>query len=145
MCVINIYAGCWLQSGRGWQSVHLVISGRQIGRPRVGIWRRCVQLARWLARKFAAQHAMTSVHQDKPRHSTDLVELRSPILWSAFMPFVATFMPLWNIFDHLIVAPPKCCIPSSTAEDSRDTLSQVNDRNQRAPAGEPLGPVHDVI
>ena len=84
---------------------HLVISGREIGRPKVGIWLRCVHLARWLARKFAAQHAMTSVHQDKPRHSTDLVELRSPILWSAFMPFVATFMPLWNIFDHLIVAP----------------------------------------
>jgi hypothetical protein len=27
------------------------------------------------------------VHQDKPRHSTDLVELRSPIPWSALYPF----------------------------------------------------------
>tara|TARA_B100002003_G_C13649987_1_gene330771 strand:- start:46 stop:447 length:402 start_codon:yes stop_codon:yes gene_type:complete len=43
---------------------HLVISGREIGRPKVGIWLRCVHLARWLARKFAAQHAMASVHQD---------------------------------------------------------------------------------
>jgi hypothetical protein len=27
---------------------------------------------------------MAPVHQDKPRHSTDLLELRSPILWSTF-------------------------------------------------------------
>jgi len=39
------------------------------------------------SRKSAAPHAMAPVHQDKPRHSTDLVELRSPILWSALYPF----------------------------------------------------------
>jgi hypothetical protein len=41
------------------------------------------------------------VHQDKPRHSTDLVELRSPILWSALYPFRTHHYAGRNISCHL--------------------------------------------
>jgi hypothetical protein len=40
-----------------------------------------------ITRKSAAPHAMAPLHQDKPRRATDLVELRSPIPWSALYPF----------------------------------------------------------
>ncbi len=37
----------------------------------------------------AAPQTMAPVLQDKPRHSTDLAELCSPILWSALFPFTS--------------------------------------------------------
>ena len=38
-------------------------------------------------RKSRAARTMAPVQQDKPRHSIDLAELCSPILWSALFPF----------------------------------------------------------
>ena len=58
-----------------------------------------------ITRKSAAPHAMAPVHQDKPHHSTDLVELRSPILWSALYPFRTHHYAGRNISCHLGLGP----------------------------------------
>ena len=54
---------------------------------RTEIWQRWEQLAPPLTQISAAPQTMTPVLQDKPRHSTDLAELCSLILWSALFPF----------------------------------------------------------
>ena len=53
----------------------------------------------------AAPQTLAPVLQDKPRHSTDLVELCSPILLSLHWPTASLFTRIRNIFCHLIVAP----------------------------------------
>ena len=66
---------------------HQVSSRRLLGRsgPKSGS-----AGSRWRpqhTRKSRAARAMAPVLQDKPRHSTDLAELCSLILWSALFPF----------------------------------------------------------
>ena len=48
----------------------------------------------------AAPQTMAPVLQDKPRHSTDLAELCSLILWSAIFPFRSLCYAQWNISCH---------------------------------------------
>ena len=52
----------------------------------------------------AAPQTMAPVLQDKPRHSTDLAELCSPILLSLHWPTASLFMRIRNIFCHRTVA-----------------------------------------
>jgi hypothetical protein len=60
--------------------------------------------------KVFAPHAMAPVHQDKPRHSTDLVELRSPIPWSALYPFRTHHYAGRNISCHPGLESPWCAL-----------------------------------
>ena len=55
-------------------------------------------------RKSRAARAMAPVLQDKPRHSTDLAELCSPILLSLHWPTASLFTRIRNIFCHRTVA-----------------------------------------
>ena len=57
-----------------------------------------------LTQNSAAPQTMAPVLQDKPRHSTDLAELCSPILLSLHWPTASLFTRTRNIFCHRTVA-----------------------------------------
>ena len=69
--------------------VQLVSSRRLLGRPGPKSGSAGSSWRPQHTRKSCAARAMALVLQDKPRHSTDLAELCSPILWSALFPFRA--------------------------------------------------------